>query len=161
MKKQRSLPAIAAIAALTLALTACGSNNSALTPGEPTATPSPAPTESTSTPEPTQIPTAEPTQSPSTTAPTESPSISKPSSTPATEDKTIKETAVYIGQIDSHSVEIATKEGPTAFEISAGMESILESLNSDDSVNIEYVEKAVEGDPTVKQRVLLKLSPVK
>jgi len=38
MKKQRSLPAIAAIAALTFALTACGGNNSAQTSGEPTAT---------------------------------------------------------------------------------------------------------------------------
>lgn len=54
MKKQRSLPAIAAIAALTFALTACGGNNSAQTSGEPTATPSPTPTESASTAEPTE-----------------------------------------------------------------------------------------------------------
>lgn len=164
MKKQRSLPAIAAIAALTLALTACGSNNSAPNSGEIAATPSPVPTESTSTPEPTQAPstTVPSTTAPSPTAPAESPSPANPTSTPSAENKTIKEKAVYIGQIDSHSVEIATKAGgPTAFEISAGMESILDSLNSDDPVNIEYIEKAVDSDPSVKQRVLLKLSLAK
>ncbi|OME22399.1 hypothetical protein [Paenibacillus odorifer] len=162
MKKQRSLPAIAAIAALTFGLTACGGNNSAQTSGEPTATPSPTPTESASTAEPTEAPsTPVPTENPSTATPTENPSTAKPSSTPKAEGKTIKMTAVYIGQIDSHSVEIATKEGPTAFEISAGMESILDTLNSDDSVVIEYVEKAVEGDPSVKQRVLTKLALAK
>lgn len=41
------------------------------------------------------------------------------------------------------------------------MESILDTLNSDDSVVIEYVEKAVEGDPSVKQRVLTKLALAK
>lgn len=111
MKKQRSLPAIAAIAALTFALTACGGNNSAQTSGEPTATPSPTPTESASTAEPTEAPsTPVPTENPSTATPTENPSTAKPSSTPKAEGKTIKMTVVYIGQIDSHSVEIATKE---------------------------------------------------
>ncbi|WP_375102412.1 hypothetical protein ACDZ28_17905 [Paenibacillus sp. RS8] len=155
MKKQRTLPAIAAIAALTLALTACGAtNNSAQPSAEPTATASPVPTEeSTSTPV--------PTESTSTTAPTENPSTPAPKPTANSEAKVIKGTGVYVGQIDSHSVEIETKEGPTAFEITAGMESILEKLNTDDSVVFEYVEKAVEGDATVKQRVLSKLSLAK
>jgi hypothetical protein len=145
MKKQRSLPAIAAIAALTFALTACGSTNkSAQQPAEPTATASPAPTESIST-----------------TAPIENPSTVAPSSTPKAEAKVIKGTGTYVGQIDGHSVEIETKEGPTAFEISAGMESTLENLNMDDPVVFEYVEKAVAGDATVKQLVLSKLSLAK
>lgn len=159
MKKQRSLPAIAAIAALTLALTACGATNNSAQPSaqpsaEPTTTASPVPTEgSTSTPL--------PTESTSTTAPTENPSTPAPKPTANPEAKILKGTGVYVGQIDSHSVEIETKEGPTAFEITAGMESVLEKLNTDDAVVFEYVEKAVEGDATVKQRVLSKLSLAK
>ncbi|WP_410512095.1 hypothetical protein PaeBR_18925 [Paenibacillus sp. BR2-3] len=137
MRQQRSLPAIAAIAVLMLALTACGNGTPAVAPGEestPTATASPVPTESVSTSAPTQ-PTDE-------------------------EPQVIKGSGIYVGQIDSHSVEIKTEEGPIAFELGAGTETAPESLNMGDPVVFEYVEKSVPGDDTVKQRVLSKLSVV-
>ena len=150
MIQLRSIPAMAAAAALMLALTACGGNEATQTPGEPTATTAPAPTESVSTPVPTEIT--------STPAPTESASTQVPSSAPSTEAEVIKGTGVYVGQIDNHSIEIETEEGPTAFELGVGIESVLESLNMNDPVDFEYVEKAVEGDASVKQRVISKLS---
>lgn len=153
MNKHRSLPAIAAVAALAFALTACGGNKDlAQTPEDQTPTPvaSSAPTELPSTPEPTSTP-----------APTEQPSTPVPSATASTEDTVLKGTGVYVGQIDGHSIEIQTKEGPTTFEISEGMESVLEKLNENDHVAFEYTEKSVNGDATIKQRVLLKLSLAK
>lgn len=153
MIQLRSISAIATITALMLTLTACGGNNPTQTPVEPTATTSPNPTESVSTPV--------PTESTSTPVPTESVSTQAPSSTPSAEANVIEGTGVYIGQIDNHSIEIETEEGPTAFELGAGVESVLEGLNMDDPVVFEYVEKAIEGDASVKQRVISKLSLAK
>jgi len=132
--RRRSLPAIAATAVLMLTLTACGGKSpEAATENNntPTATAAPAPTESAS-------PTA--------------------SAKPAQELEVIKGSGTYVGQIDNHSVEIKTEEGPMAFELGAGTETAVESLELDDPVVFEYVEKSVEGDDTLKQRVLSKLS---
>lgn len=131
MRSQHSLPAVAAVAVLMLALTACGSNTPVNTPGEPTAVVSP---------------TAESTTSPA------------PSKEPAEEAQVIQGSGKYVGQIDSHSVEIETEEGPTAFELGSDTEQSLQNLEMDDPVVFEYVEQPVEGDPSVVQRVLSKLS---
>ncbi|WP_052091945.1 hypothetical protein NYE80_10000 [Paenibacillus sp. FSL H7-0357] len=132
MKSQRSLPAIAAVAVLMLTLTACGGNTPAEAPGEPSATVSPSPVAYTAAP--------------------------APSPTATAEAQVIQGTGSYVGQIDSHSIEIETEEGPTAFELGAGTESVLEGLEMEDPVVFEYVEKPVEGDPSVVQRILSKLS---
>lgn len=131
MRLQRSIPAIAAVAVLVLAITACGGKTPAEAPGEPSATASPSVTENVAAPSPT--------------------------SDAAEEAQTIQGTGTYVGQIDNHSVEIETEEGPTAFELGAGTENAPEALEMNDPVYMEYVEKAVEGDPTVVQRVLSKL----
>lgn len=153
MRRLHSIPAITAAAVLMLALTACGGNDPAKNSSEPTATTSPIPTESTST--------ISPTENPSTVAPTESASTQAPTPSPSAESQVIKGTGVYVGQIDNHSIEIETKEGPTAFELGAGTESILETLNMDDPVVFEYIEKAIEGDASIKQRVISKLALAK
>ncbi|WP_342439163.1 hypothetical protein NSS79_09565 [Paenibacillus sp. FSL L8-0436] len=132
MKSQRSLPAIAAVAVLMLTLTGCGGNTPAEAPGEPSATVSPSPVANTAAP--------------------------APSPTATAEAQVIQGTGSYVGQIDSHSIEIETEEGPTAFELAAGTESVLEGLEMEDPVVFEYVEKPVEGDPSVVQRILSKLS---
>lgn len=133
MRQQRSLPAAAAVAVLMLALTACSGNTPA-TPGEGNTAPT------------------------ASAAPTESVSTAAPSPSPNEEAQVIKGTGIYVGQIDNHSVEIETVDGPTAFELGAGTENAPDSLNMDDPVIFEYVEKAVEGDETVKQRILSKLA---
>jgi len=66
-------------------------------------------------------------------------------------------TGIYNGQMDSHSIEIQTADGPTAFQLADGMDAVLEKLTEDDPVAFEYVEQAIEGDDTNKQLVLTKL----
>lgn len=132
MRHNRSLPAAAAVAVLMLALTACGGNTPADAPGEPSATVAPSPVESTSPP--------------------------SPSPEAVEEAQVISGSGIYVGQIDNHSIEITTEEGPTAFELGTVTDSVLEELEMDDPVVFEYVEKAVEGDPSVFQRVLSKLA---
>ncbi|WP_151735418.1 hypothetical protein [Paenibacillus tengchongensis] len=136
MRYRRSLPIISAALVLTLALTACAGNSGAQAPSETAAPEIPAQT-------------ASPTASPG-------PSLA-PSPSPAAETEVIRDTGTYVGQIDNHSVEIETEAGPTAFELGAGTENAPESLEMDDPVEFEYVEKAVEGDDSVVQRVLSKL----
>ncbi len=137
MKSQRKLPVMAAIAVLMLAITACGGNTPAGAPGEPSPAASPSPAGSTASP------------SPSPTA--------QPSSSPAEETQAIQGTGIYVGQIDNHSVEIKTDEGATSFELGIGLEKAPEALSMDDPVVFEYVERGVEGDSSVLQRVLTKL----
>ncbi|AIQ46167.1 hypothetical protein R70723_09920 [Paenibacillus sp. FSL R7-0273] len=132
MRPQRSLPAAAAVAVLMLALTACGGQSPAEAPGEPSATVTPSQTENAAPASPSPAPTEEAAQ-------------------------VIQGTGTYIGQIDNHSVEIETEEGPTAFELGAGTEDAPAALEMNDIVIIEYVEKAVEGDPAVVQRILSRL----
>lgn len=131
MRLQRSLPAAAAVAVLMLAITACGGQSPAEAPGEPSATVAPVQTEAAAA-SPSPAPVSEPVQA-------------------------IQGTGTYIGQIDNHSVEIETEEGPTAFELGAGTEEAPALLEMDDTVIIEYVEKPVEGDPAIVQRVLSRL----
>ncbi|ASA20105.1 hypothetical protein [Paenibacillus donghaensis] len=145
MRQKYSLPAAAALAVLTLALTACSGNSPAAAPSEPAATTTPAPTETAVTTTPAPVPTetaATPSLSPSSEA----------------QPQVLQGKGIYLGQIDNHSVEIQTEEGPTAFELGAGTETAPEKLNTDDTVTFEYVEKAIEGDSSVKQRILSRLT---
>ncbi|NGM83024.1 hypothetical protein G5B47_11420 [Paenibacillus sp. 7124] len=141
MKPQRSISAAAALAVFLLALTACTGDKPAA--GSTDAPVSASPTTAlTAVPEPSTAP--EPPASPSQPA--------------GGETQVIKGTGVYNGQIDNHSIEIQTEEGPIAFELGAGLENVPETLNEENKVSFEYVEKEVEGDDSVKQRVLTKLS---
>lgn len=70
----------------------------------------------------------------------------------------IQGSGIYVGQIDNHSVEIETEEGPTAFELGAGTENAPDLLEMNDAVVFTYVEKVVGSDGTAVQRVLSSLS---
>jgi hypothetical protein len=71
---------------------------------------------------------------------------------------TIQGTGQYVGQIDTHSIEINGPEGPAAYQLAEGMEIVLETLQEGDNIAFEYYERAVEGDDTVKQLVLTSIS---
>lgn len=129
MKLHRVLPKITA-AGLLILLSACSGEDGGNAPASAVPSPSAAAPTATATPQ--------------------------PSPSPAAED-TIAGTGVYVGQIDAHSVEIETEEGPVAFELGPGLEAIPETLEMEDKVNIEYVEIQVGADPSVVQRVLSKL----
>jgi len=136
MKRKYALPATAVAAVFALILASCSGGNPAAAPDEgtpPTAAPSPAPAPDT-------------------------PDTPVPSQPAEEEPQVIQGSGTYIGQIDNHSVEIETEEGPTAFELGAGTENSPEGLNMNDPVVFEFVEKSIAGDETVKQRILSKLA---
>lgn len=137
MRTQRSLPAMTAITALLLTLTACGGNGLPQASGEPSPKASGGLVQTTATPEATQV--------------------SRPSPSAAGEAQTIQGTGIYVGQMDNHSVEIETEEGPTAFELGAGTENAPDALEMDDPVVFVYTEQAVGDDPDMTQRILSRL----
>ncbi|MNB87751.1 hypothetical protein D3C75_347550 [compost metagenome] len=166
MKRHRSLSAAAALAVFTLALSACGGDKAAEAPSANTtpaasveASSSPAAT-AVASPEATAavLPSAEPSASPA--APSAEPSAAPSQSAPV-ESAPISGSGVYNGQIDSHSVEIETKDGPVAFELGEGLENVPDTLNEEDKVVFEYVDRAVPGDGALKQHVLTKLAKAK
>ncbi|MEK5033588.1 hypothetical protein MKY96_19195 [Paenibacillus sp. FSL R7-0302] len=139
MRLKRTLPAMAASAVLMLTLTACGGNSPAEAPGASSSAGSsgiPVQTE--------VVPLASP--------------VLKPGPSAAAESEKIQGSGTYVGQMDPHSVEIVTEEGPTAFELGAGTEDAPELLEMDDTVVFTYVEKIVGKDPKVIQRILSSLS---
>ncbi|ETT53455.1 hypothetical protein MKZ07_00255 [Paenibacillus sp. FSL P4-0338] len=139
MRLERTLPAMTAIAALMLTLTACGGNSPAEAPGESSSAGSSVIPVQTAA-----VPLASP--------------VLKSSPSAAAESEKIQGSGTYVGQIDTHSVEIVTEEGPTAFELGAGTEEAPEGLEMDEPVVFTYVEKIVGKDPVVIQRVLSSLT---
>ncbi|WP_238653271.1 hypothetical protein [Paenibacillus piscarius] len=137
MRTQRSLPAMTAITALLLTLTACGGNGLPQAYGEPSPAASGAPVETTAAPSASPVP--------------------QPGPSAASEAQSIQGSGIYVGQMDNHSVEIETEEGPTAFELGAGTENAPDSLEMDDPVVFVYTEQTVGDDPDVTQRILSRL----
>ncbi|TYP70574.1 hypothetical protein [Paenibacillus methanolicus] len=78
---------------------------------------------------------------------------------PAPADNPVMQgTGTYNGAADSHTVEIETPDGPTAFQLGESIDpAVLEQLQEKDPVTFEYQEIAIEGDATTKQRVLTKI----
>lgn len=132
MRHKRSLPATAAAAVLLLTLSACSGGSDTGQPANSSASPSPA------------VSPAE------TTA---------PSPTADTSSEVLKGTGVYNGQIDNHSIEIETADGADSFELGLGTEDIPETLTEGQKVTFEYTERSVDGDGSLKQRILSKLAP--
>lgn len=157
MKPQRSISAAAALAVLMLALTACGGESTSGAPSSEPSAASAAPAGSAAVGA-SAAPTA--SAEPTATTPPAAPEPSSPASAEpsAGQPEVLKGTGVYNGQIDNHSIEIETGEGPVAFELGAGTENVPDTLNEQDKVNFEYVEKDVQGDASLKQRVLTKLT---
>ncbi|WP_341347040.1 hypothetical protein [Paenibacillus sp. FSL H3-0469] len=139
MRLERTLPGMTATAILMFTLTACGGNNPAGAPGESSSAGSSGIPVQTAA-----VPLASP--------------VLKSSPSAAAESEKIQGSGTYVGQMDPHSVEIVTEEGPTAFELGAGTEDAPEGLEMDEPVVFTYVEKIVGKDPVVIQRVLSSLT---
>ena len=54
-------------------------------------------------------------------------------------------TGTYTGQIDSHSIEIETDNGPMVFQVTDEFTDTLNNLESDADVKFEYTEKILES----------------
>ncbi len=66
-------------------------------------------------------------------------------------------TGTFVGLIDNHSAEIEVEGTPTAFQLDETLSAAAQNLEQGTPVSFEYVERAVEGDATLKQLVLTKL----
>lgn len=73
----------------------------------------------------------------------------------ATETK--QGTGAFVGLIDNHSAEIEWEGTPTAFQLDEALSEVAQNLEQGTRVSFEYVERAVEGDASLKQLVLTKL----
>lgn len=71
----------------------------------------------------------------------------------AAEEETKQGTGQFVGLIDNHSVEIEVNGEPTVFQMDAAISAIAEGLALNETVEFEFVEKAIEG----KQLFLTKL----
>lgn len=78
--------------------------------------------------------------------------------TPEQASETKQAVGTFVGLIDNHSVEIKLNGEPTAFQMDETLSAAAQEIAEGTAVEFEYVEKAVEGDPSVKQLVLTKLS---
>ncbi|WP_223068556.1 hypothetical protein [Paenibacillus caui] len=63
----------------------------------------------------------------------------------------------YVGQADTTSIEITVNGEPFVFQLGDVTQETLDTLEPEDAVNFEYVEKKIDGEDTLKQRVLTKL----
>lgn len=63
----------------------------------------------------------------------------------------------WVGLEDSHSAEIMMNGVPESFQLSESVQGTADGLNSDDAVEFEYVEKAIEGEASLKQKTITKL----
>ncbi|RCX22504.1 hypothetical protein DFP94_10184 [Fontibacillus phaseoli] len=71
--------------------------------------------------------------------------------------KTKQGTGTWVGLEDSHSAEIMMNGVPESFQLSESVQGTADGLNPDDAVNFEYEEKAIEGEASLKQKTITKL----
>ncbi|MDO7908804.1 hypothetical protein Q5741_20680 [Paenibacillus sp. JX-17] len=98
-----------------------------------------------------------PQSSPSVPAKEETSQNQPETSEPAAQPEIQSAQGVYNGAADPHTVEIELNGQATAFQLGEGLENTVNDFEEGDKVNIEYLEKAVEGDSTVKQLILTKI----
>ncbi|WP_110931847.1 hypothetical protein [Paenibacillus bouchesdurhonensis] len=93
----------------------------------------------------------------SLTACSKTDSPANPPDEAAQAEETKQGTGQFVGLMDNHSVEIVVNGEPTAFQMDASIAAIAEGLAPNESVEFEYVEKAIDGEDTLKQLFLTKL----
>ena len=65
---------------------------------------------------------------------------------------------IYIGQVDTHSIEIEVGGTPIVFQLGEGVAEALEVLSPNDPVTFKYTEQPVEGDDSLKVLTITELS---
>jgi predicted small lipoprotein YifL len=76
------------------------------------------------------------------------------------ESAVIEAKGILTGWADPHTVEIRVKEEPMSFQVGEDLQKSLDDIDDEDSVQFKYVEKAIEGDTTIKQLVLTEIAKV-
>ncbi|MUT68074.1 hypothetical protein [Paenibacillus sp. NEAU-GSW1] len=60
-------------------------------------------------------------------------------------DAVVKAEGVYVGQIDTHSIEVSSDEGPLVLQVTDDFSSMLNELESDTKIKFEYIAKIEDG----------------
>lgn len=124
-------------------------NNAASDPGTNVETPAP---DNEAEVEPTPEPTPDPTPEPET--PTNNVTPPADDDAPVTL-KPMSGEGRFVGIMDTHSVEIETADGPTAFQYEDAMTGTIEAIAEDAQVSFTYVEMTQQaGGEQVTQRWL-------
>lgn len=76
------------------------------------------------------------------------------------ESAVIEAEGILTGWADPHTVEIRVKEEPMSFQVGEDLQKSLDDIDDEDSVQFKYVEKAIQGDTTIKQLVLTEIAKV-
>ncbi|QOS80409.1 hypothetical protein JNUCC31_05720 [Paenibacillus sp. JNUCC31] len=76
------------------------------------------------------------------------------------ESAMIEAKGILTGWADSHTVEIRVNEEPMSFQVGEDVQKFLDDIDDEDSVRFKYVEKAIEGDTTIKQLVLTEIAKI-
>ncbi|WP_373230172.1 hypothetical protein [Cohnella sp.] len=94
-----------------------------------------------------------PSASPSLSA---SPSMSAAPETEGTAPVVHEGTGIYVGQGDTHSIEIKTEAGPTAFQIPPEIGDKVSSWESGTAVKYQFTEEIVDsGGEKIKQPTII------
>ncbi|RXZ84742.1 hypothetical protein EBB07_01620 [Paenibacillaceae bacterium] len=78
--------------------------------------------------------------------PTDNEAKSPDQDNPAEMHEVFKGTGVFVGQADGHTIEIETADGPIAYQHEDTLAEAIASLDPDEKVNYEYIEKPLEGE---------------
>ncbi|MBB3112572.1 hypothetical protein FHS18_004673 [Paenibacillus phyllosphaerae] len=133
MNKSKRIAAALLTAVLAVSLAACNSNNEAQTPANNQGQETNGDEGNTNT------------------------GVTEPAA-PEAEGSTLTAVGSYTGQMDTTSIEVILPEGPTAFQFGDSFDpAVLEQLQENDAVEVEYTEKSTDG---VKQRFVTKLTKV-
>ncbi|GGD76658.1 hypothetical protein [Paenibacillus nasutitermitis] len=154
-KKKRTLWLISCAIALTV-MAGCGSGDNNDTPVNGGSANPPANTDTNNngsvTDPDTALPDPEPSEPSDNNGTDADPGTEGNTPTDPVEDKILKAEGEYVGEIDTHSVEINIEGTATVFQVDNEVSKQLADISDDASVIFEYVEKETDaGGEKVKQ----------
>ncbi|WP_454191454.1 LptM family lipoprotein [Paenibacillus sp. Marseille-Q7038] len=91
--------------------------------------------------------------------PSEEPGTDQENNQPTESEVIVKEASgTFTGLADSHTIEVILDNGePQAFQFDESLMEEISKLQENDTVSLKYEEKAIEGEDTLKQRVLVEI----
>lgn len=91
--------------------------------------------------------------------PSKEPGTDQENNRPSEPEVIVKEArGTFTGLADSHTIEVILENGePQAYQFDESLMEEISILQENDTVSLKYEEKAIEGEDTLKQRVLIEI----
>lgn len=92
--------------------------------------------------------------------PSNEPGTDQENNPPSEPEVIVKEASgTFTGLADPHTIEVILENGePAAFQFDDTLLTALAKVQENDTVSIKYEEKAIEGEATLKQLVLVEIT---